>query len=196
MLRCRRNSPKAAVLGSARKRAFKGVAYGMARLEFYGAVFIVALGSLLHFTYKAADQAWWVGIFSAMDESVWEHLKLAFWPGAIWTLSLRLTPISRPKNFWAGRAASLLLMPLAIALGFYGYTAVLGSHSLILDLALFVASVACGQAAAVGVYSGSPLGRGFEAAALMLVLFTLAAFSTLSFIKPDIPLFHPSEHAG
>jgi|CXWL01.1.fsa_nt_gi hypothetical protein len=166
----------------------------MARVELYGAIFIVVLGSLLHFTYAAAGQAWWVGIFSATSESVWEHLKLAFWPGAIWTLLLRLIPIRRPNNFWSGRAASLALMPLAIALGFYGYTALLGGHSLILDLALFVASIACGQAVAVGVYSAPPPGRAFEAAALVLVLIMLAAFSALSFIKIDIPLFQtPTE---
>lgn len=167
----------------------------MARLEFYGAIFIVVLGSLLHFTYEATSQAWWVGIFSAMSESVWEHLKLAFWPSAIWTLLLRLIPIRRPKHFWSGRAASLALMPLAIALGFYGYTALLGSHSLILDLALFVASIACGQAVAVGVYTAPNLGRGSESAALVLVLIMLAAFSALSFIEIDVPLFQPpSEH--
>lgn len=163
----------------------------MARLEIYGAVFIIVLGSLLHFTYEATGQARWVGVFSAMDESVWEHLKLAFWPGAAWTLLLRLIPIHRPQNFWAGRAASLLLTPLAIAVGFYGYTALIGGHSLILDLALFVASIACGQAAAVGVYNAPKLGRGFESLALMLVLILLAAFSSLSFVGIDAPLFQP-----
>lgn len=167
----------------------------MARLEFYGAIFIVVLGSLLHFTYEAAGQAWWVGIFSATNENVWEHLKLAFWPGAIWTLLLRLMPIRRPKNFWSGRAASLALMPLAIALGFYGYTALLGGHSLILDLALFVAAIACGQAVAVGLYTAPNLGRGSEAAAVVLILIMLAAFSALSFIEIDVPLFQPpAEH--
>jgi hypothetical protein len=163
----------------------------MARLELFGAVFIIVLGSLLHFTYEAASQAWWVGIFSATSESVWEHLKLAFWPGAIWTLLLRLMPIRRPDNFWSGRAASLALMPLAIALGFYGYTALLGGHSLILDLALFVAAIACGQAVAVGVYTGPNLGRRSEAAAVVLVVIMLAGFSALSFIKIDAPLFQP-----
>lgn len=133
--------------------------------------------------------------FLSDERKCWEHLKLAFWPGAIWTLLLRLIPIRRPENFWSGRAASLALMPLAIALGFYGYTALLGGHSLILDLALFVASIACGQAVAVGVYKASPLGRGSEAAALVLVLIMLAAFSALSFIEIDVPLFQPpSEH--
>jgi hypothetical protein len=163
----------------------------MARLEPFGVVFIVALGSLLHFTFEASGQAWWVGIISATDESVWEHLKLAFWPSAMWTLLLRLLPVRRPKNFWLGRAASLALMPLAIALGFYGYTALLGSHSLILDLALFVAAIACGQAVAVGVYAAPNLGCRPEAAALVLVILMLAAFSALSFVEIDAPLFHP-----
>lgn len=161
----------------------------MARLELFGVLFIIALGSLLHFTYEAADRAWWVGIFSAMNESVWEHLKLAFWPGLLWTLLLRLGPIKRPKNFWLGRAASLALAPPLIALGFYGYTAMLGGHFLILDLALFVLSIACGQAAALGIYRGASLGGGGEAGAIALILLMVIAFSTLSFMKPDIPIF-------
>ena len=178
-------------LGSLLSAPSRAYAETMARLELFGAMFIVALGSLLHFAYAAADQAWWAGIFSAMNESVWEHLRLAFWPGAVWTLFLRLLPISRPKNFWAGRAVSLMLMPLAIAIGFYGYTAALGGHSLILDLALFVASIAGGQAAAAGVYSASPLGRGFEAAALTLIAIMLVAFSALSFIGLEVAPFQP-----
>jgi hypothetical protein len=169
----------------------------MARLEFYGALFIIALGSLLHFTYEAAGEAWWAGIFSAMSESVWEHLKLAFWPGLLWTLFLWLGPISRPNNFWSGRAASLVLAPLIIALGYYGYTAMLGGHLLVLDLALFVLAVACGQAAALGIYKGAALGGGVEAAAIGLIVLMTIAFSTLSFIGPDLPLFEDlSEHAS
>lgn len=169
----------------------------MARLEFYGALFIIALGSLLHFTYEAAGQAWWAGIFSAMSESVWEHLKLAFWPGLLWTLFLWLGPIGRPNNFWSGRAASLVLMPLIIALGYYGYTAMLGGHFLVLDLTLFVFAVACGQAAALGFYKGASLRDGVEAAAIAAVVLMAIAFSTLSFIGPDVPLFEdPSEHAS
>ena len=38
------------------------------------------LGILLHFTYEWAGENIIVGIFSAVNESTWVHLKLAFYP--------------------------------------------------------------------------------------------------------------------
>jgi hypothetical protein len=48
--------------------------------ELVGIVFIIFLGSALHFTFEWSGNQPAVGIFSAVNESVWEHLKLAFWP--------------------------------------------------------------------------------------------------------------------
>jgi hypothetical protein len=168
----------------------------MTRLELCGALLIITLGSLLHFAYEAANEAWWVGIFSATSESVWEHLKLVFWPGLLWTLFLWLGPINRPRNFWLGRAASLAMMPLIIALGYYGYTALLGGHFLVLDLALFVLSIACGQATAMAIYRAASLGGRVEAIAITLILLLVTAFSTVSFIRPNFPLFEDPSRQG
>jgi hypothetical protein len=49
-------------------------------LEIVGTVFIIFLGSALHFTYALSGNQPFIGFFSAVDEAVWEHLKLAFWP--------------------------------------------------------------------------------------------------------------------
>lgn len=50
------------------------------RLELAGAVFTILLGSMLHFTFELSGGNPVVGVFSAVNESVWEHLKLAYWP--------------------------------------------------------------------------------------------------------------------
>lgn len=41
-------------------------------------IFISVLGVLLHFTYEWAGDNAVVGLFSAVNESTWEHLKLLF----------------------------------------------------------------------------------------------------------------------
>ncbi len=46
--------------------------------ELIGVVFIIFLGSALHFTFALSGNQPIVGAFSAVNESVWEHLKLAF----------------------------------------------------------------------------------------------------------------------
>ncbi len=43
-------------------------------------IFVAILGTLLHFTYDWSGQNPIVGIFSAQNESLWNHLKLLFFP--------------------------------------------------------------------------------------------------------------------
>lgn len=161
----------------------------MARRELIGFVFIVLLGSALHFTFEASGRFWVVGVFSAMDESVWEHLKLAFWPGMLWTGILYALRPTETKNFWAGRTIALALPPILIAVGFYAYTGILGSHLLVLDIGLFVFSVAIGQLCAVLIYRTKFAAHELQwvwAGSIILMTFV---FSLASFFPPDLPIF-------
>jgi hypothetical protein len=54
--------------------------------ELVGTVFMIILGSILHFTFEWSGGNPVVGAFSAVNESVWEHLKLAFWPALLFML--------------------------------------------------------------------------------------------------------------
>ena len=50
------------------------------KLEIIAIIVILILGTLLHFTYEWSGDNLFVGSFSAVNESVWEHLKLVFYP--------------------------------------------------------------------------------------------------------------------
>jgi hypothetical protein len=54
--------------------------------EMVGTVFIIILGSILHFTFEWSGGNPVAGAFSAVNESVWEHLKLVFWPALLFML--------------------------------------------------------------------------------------------------------------
>ena len=56
------------------------------RWELIGAVFIVLAGSALHFVFAWTGGWRPVALVAAVNESIWEHLKLAFWPGFFWAL--------------------------------------------------------------------------------------------------------------
>ena len=45
-----------------------------------GFIFVAALGTLLHFTFEWSNQNRIVAFFSAVNESMWEHLKLLVFP--------------------------------------------------------------------------------------------------------------------
>ena len=50
------------------------------KFEIISTIFIMIVGTLLHFTFRWSNNNPLVGIFSAVNESVWEHLKLIFFP--------------------------------------------------------------------------------------------------------------------
>lgn len=159
------------------------------RLELYGIVFIVIAGSLLHFAYEALGEMWWIAIFAAMDESVWEHLKLAFWPAALWMVLTGPRAASNAANFWLAKAVSITLMPLIIAFGFYAYTAALGHHALVWDMLLFIGAITIGQISALIVYQLPETGAGIARLAKSILLVEAVAFGTLTFLHIDLPIF-------
>ena len=53
---------------------------------FFRFAFVSLLGVLLHFTYDWSGKNPFVGLFSSVNESAWEHLKLFFFPMLLLTL--------------------------------------------------------------------------------------------------------------
>ncbi|TNE61540.1 MAG: hypothetical protein EP341_00665 [Sphingomonadales bacterium] len=159
------------------------------RIEALGIVFITVTGSLLHFTYDFFEQAWWAGIFSAVNESVWEHLKLAFWPAMVWMTLSGPHLARRVSNFWLGKAVSISLMPLTIAVGFYAYTAAIGHHAFLWDMLLFVGAIVLGQANALVFYKLPYAGDVVAHIAAAILIIEAVAFATLTFFPLTAPLF-------
>ena len=46
----------------------------------------IILGILLHFTYELSGENMIVGLFSAVNESTWEHIKICMTPTFLWSL--------------------------------------------------------------------------------------------------------------
>lgn len=161
----------------------------MTQRELIGILFIVAVGSILHFTYEASGNLMWVGVFSAMNESVWEHLKLAFWPSLIWTLFLRVGSRKDFQNFWVGRSLALVTAPVLITIGFYGYTSALGRHALAFDLLLFVFAIAFGQLLAIFTYRLGKMSKQITVCAIAIIFVEAMLFILFSYVQPDLPIF-------
>ena len=82
-------------------------------------IFISVLGVLLHFTYEWSGDNAVVGLFSAVNESTWEHLKLLFFPFLLLTID---ESRSRCPAVAYGCIFRVHLLPA-------GYWIVLGSYS-------------------------------------------------------------------
>ncbi len=115
-------------------------------LELSGIVFIVFVGSALHFTFDLSGRNPLVGVFSAVNESVWEHLKLSFWPALLYAIIEYRYLKKAAGNFFTAKAVGLYLMPLIIVSSFYLYR-IFSEENLTLDILIFIAAVTIGQLA-------------------------------------------------
>jgi hypothetical protein len=67
-------------------------------------------GSILHFAYDWSGGWRPVAPVGAVNESVWEHLKIAYWPALLSGLvEWRMLKLRYP-GFWAARSLGLLVM--------------------------------------------------------------------------------------
>ena len=160
--------------------------------EIVGALFIIAIGTLLHFLFEWSGESPFVAPFAAVNESVWEHLKLAFWPAAVWTLLERNPLRTRGNNFWLARATGVTLMPLLIVVLFYGYTFLLGDNALFLDITIFVVAVCAGQYVSYRLLKGDERSPSLNLVAPAIIVVLAVLFIVFTFSTPHVGLFEDS----
>ena len=106
-----------------------------------GIVFSVIVGTLAHFVYEWTGKNSIAAIFFPIDESVWEHVKLLFFLTLLYGLFL----IKKGKESYPCIVPSvpvgIVIGSLSIPAFFYFYTAILGTHVLVLDILIFIVSV-------------------------------------------------------
>lgn len=160
-----------------------------------GAIFFIFLsGSIVHFAFELSNFWYPMAPFAAVNESIWEHLKMVFWPGLIFfTLQYYFLRNEKCANeFWTAKALCLIIMPLLIVLGWYGVVAVTGEHYFIVDVALFLGAIIAGQFLSYAFLSGK-LNSNLKPRLALLAIFLMAlAFAFFSFFPPKLSLFEHS----
>ncbi|GAB6139268.1 DUF6512 family protein [Halanaerobaculum tunisiense] len=112
--------------------------------ETLGLFWLIIVGSLLHFVYDWSGQSLIVAVFSPVNESVWEHLKLGYWALVFFSLIEYPAIKDKVKNYFWGKTLGVLALEVFIILFFYTYTAIIGEHILWLDIASYVVgSIIC-----------------------------------------------------
>jgi hypothetical protein len=157
--------------------------------ELAGIVFIVMIGSLLHFTFEFSGNHPVVGLFSAVNESVWEHLKLGFWPALVWFLIEYKSIKKRTNNFFFAKSAGIYLIPIVIPILFYSYTFVLGESVLVIDILTFVVAVIFSQFVSYKLLTYKRLPGVLSKISLVALVLLGVAFMLFTFYPPHLPLF-------
>lgn len=184
-------------LNSARIANDQGVTYldlkrKILLFEIAGAFFIILFGALLHFTFALSGNQSIVAWFSAVNESVWEHLKLAFWPSLAWML-IELIPLrTANNNFFTAKAIGIFVMVIFIPTVFYSYTAFTQQSYFPVDFATFVIAVIVGQLISYKSLNYRQFNRSAEKFAILSIAVLAICFVVFTFYPPHLPIFQDS----
>ena len=162
------------------------------RCELAGVAVIFLAGSALHSAFDWTGHWRPIAWFFAVNESVWEHFKLAFWPGGLYAMFEYLALRRSANNFWVGKCLGLFSMPVAVAVLFYGYTAVLGHHHLALDILIFLLAVGVGQWVSYRILAAADMGTTVRRGAVIGLVVMAAAFALFSYWPLRASLFEDS----
>ena len=161
--------------------------------QFVGFAITSFLGTALHFLYDLTKNPL-AALFSGVNESTWEHMKLLFFPMFLFAVLQSFFIGKEYQNFWCIKLKGILLGLAAIPILFYTLQGIFGTTPDWINIGIFFVA-----AAVTYIYETRLFKKGSMPCKLRLWTFIAlcliaVAFWVFTFLPPNIPLFQdPNE---
>lgn len=160
------------------------------RWEWFGFLFVGAVGTLLHFVFDRTGEAPLAAAFSAVNESTWEHMKLLFVPFFLFTMVQFIFFAERLHDLLAVKAAALLAGLFTIPALFYTLNGAIGKTPSWVNITIFFLADALCYFLSYRLLVRGALRQGVLQLAGFVLLWLLAfAFVFFTFRPPHLPLW-------
>lgn len=158
------------------------------KFQILSTIFVCILGTLLHFTYKFFGENIFVASFSAINESVWEHLKLLFFPMLFTTIIGYFYIGKNVSNFLCSKTLGILAAMSFIIIFFYTYTGIIGKNIAFIDISSFFVAVILGEYLAYKLTTSNFKCNNIIAIIILTIL--LICFVLFTYFTPNIGVFN------
>ena len=153
-----------------------------------GFLFTSIIGTFLHFLFDLTGGSVFSALFSAVNESIWEHMKLLFYPMVLFALLECFLWGKKIPSFWCIKFTGILLGLALIPVVYYTYTGILGVSADWFNIAIFF------LCAGIALYTETRLFqqnfcRFSSSLAIAALLGIAGIFTVLTFFPPQIPFF-------
>lgn len=165
----------------------------MKKINFFLAFIIIGIsGTLWHFIYEWTGENPIIGAVAPVNESVWEHLKLLYFPALVYFIIEFFLYKERYENLIPAGAIGIFMGMLTITAFFYTYTGVLGFDIAALD----IFSYFLGLGVTLFVKSRILRKKSFSSKtakylSLIITAVTAVLFVIWSFYPPRLAIFIP-----
>lgn len=158
--------------------------------ELAGLIFVLIIGTLLHFVFEWSGRNFLVAFFSPVNESNWEHLKLLFIPFLVYSIFEYFQLSKNFKSFLPAKALGIVLGLYSIISFAYTFTGIIGTHILAVDIGIFVVSTLITYVVSYLVIKNWNVdGFVFNTLAILVIVLLFLLFMIFTFYPPINHLF-------
>lgn len=159
------------------------------KLEIIGFIFTCVIGTISHFIFEWSSYSKIFALFCPVNESVWEHLKLLFFPYLIWSV-MTYYSAERKKELLPAKLIGAVSGMGLIVIFFYTYTGITGKMSAFLNvLSFFIGVLIAFLIDYLVIKSGKMQSALFCNISIGLFAGICIVFFIFTFVPPFIPLF-------
>ena len=165
------------------------------RIQLWGLVGTILMGLAFHEVYKMSGFTP-LGLISPVNESKWEHWKMAYTPmlilGAVEYARLRRIPGKRWPNYLTALAAGILVFQVSTFGLIELWELAIGESHLPVHMATFLLGAGLGHGVKYRLLRQKESSRIFSQLGLVLLILQLALFAWFTFDPPRLDYFRDS----
>lgn len=157
--------------------------------SFIPIVITILLGTLWHFIFDLLGRNIIIAAICPVNESIWEHLKLLFYPVLILYIGECIIK-SVKSSFLVARTIGLITGMLLIIIMYYTYSGIIGKNNTVVDIIIYIISIFI----TYGI-SGMLMDKKFCSSSnykflcVILLIILITVFTLFSYNPPKINLF-------
>ena len=144
-------------------------------------------GTVLHFLYDWTGENLLAAVFSGVNESTWEHMKLLYWPLFLFAFFQHF--FYREEAYWYVKLGATVLGLTLIPVLFYTYNGVFGKSPDWVNIIIFYIAAAAAFGFEWWSFRKNLMRRKHPQLALGAMVLIGLLFVIFTFATPELPLF-------
>ncbi len=149
---------------------------------------VSVIGTLLHFAYDLFGTKF-SALFSGVNESTWEHMKLLFFPMLFAAFVCAFFLKKEYAGYWQIKLRSVLMGLVLIPVLFYTLGGIFGKTPDFVNIGIFFISAAAAYIYEAHAFKKNDVSCKYENFALVALALIALLFFIFTFAPPKIPLF-------
>jgi hypothetical protein len=156
-------------------------------------LFILIASSLQHFLYDWT-QSVFVSLWAPVNESVWEHLKIIFYPILMWWLIFYIVGHKKYEldinNWIVGAVSSAIIAMLGIVFLYYFiFSGLAVGDNNAIHIIIEIVSIILGQSVGYHIASRAKVNKSTAIIFISLSIIIIMILAIFTFLPPNAPLF-------